>query len=140
MTIFHVREGPITAGDTRTALLTQGNQASPGVIKVPSWANEIKTIVTAVGDNTPTGADGGHNFLLTLSGDGMKDGEQTFPIGAAFTDFTTAGDTGLRSRCFTRHDMDLDVKPEGTIGIYAEATLGVLWGQPEVSVELQFFP
>ena len=138
MTTFIHREGPVAAGDTRTALVTQGAVAAPGDIRVPTWAKKIKTIVTAVGDNTPTAADGGHNFLITLSGDGMADGDQTMVVGGAYCDLSTAGDSGFGHMCFTRHDVDLNVKPGGIIGIYAEATLGVLWGQPEFGVELQF--
>ena len=132
------REGPVAAGDTRTALTTQGAVAAPGTILVPPWATKIKQLIVAVGDNTATAADGGHNFLVSLSGNGMKDGEQTVVVGGAFCDFTTAGDSGLRSHIHERLDVDMNVVPNGIVNIYAEATLGVLWGQPEFGVTLGF--
>jgi hypothetical protein len=139
-TSFVHREGPLTAGDTRTAISTQGAIAAPGIIKVPTWAHRIVTATVGIGDNTPTGADGGMNFLLTLSGDGMMEGDQTFVVGAAYSDFTTAGDSGHGGRITATHDLDIAVEPNGIVNIYGEGTLGVLWGQPEFACTLQFAP
>jgi hypothetical protein len=138
VTSFMHREGPVTAGDTRTALVTQGATAAPGVIKVPTWAKRIVTLTVAVGDNTPTAADGGHNYLVTLSGDGMIDGDQTMCVGSCSSDFTTAGDTGVGGRCFQTYNVDINVEANGIVNIYGEATLGVLFGQPEFGVTIQF--
>ncbi len=136
--IYVHREGPVTAGDTRTALTTQGQITAPGTILVPPGCTKITQIVSGVGDNTPTGADGGHNYFITLSGTGMAEGDQSILVGAAFSDFTTAGETGIRNRVFGLHEVDINVVPNAVISIYAEATLGVLWGQPEFGVTIGF--
>ena len=138
MSTFIHREGPIAAGDTRTAIVTQGATAAPGVIKVPPWAHKIVTVIVGVGDNTPAAADGGMNFLVTISGDGMVEGDQTFVVGACYADLTTAGDTGMGGRIYDSHDVDIDVEPNGTVNLYAEGTLGVLSGLPEFGITIQF--
>lgn len=137
-TTFVHREGPLAAGDTRTAIVTQGATAAPGVIKVPTWAHRIVTITTAVGDNTPAAADGGMNFLITLSGDGMMDGDQTMVVGAVQADLTTAGETGCAGQCYMTHDVDIAVEPNGIVNLYGEGTLGVLSGLPEFGITIQF--
>ena len=78
------------------------------------------------------------NFLVSLSGNGLKDGEQTLVVGAAYSTFTTAGDTGMGSRIHGRHDVDINVTPNGVINVYGEGTLGVLWGAPEFGVTIGF--
>lgn len=138
MSTFVHREGPLAAGDTRTALSTQGMTTAPGVIKVPPWAKKITTLIVGIGDGTPAAADGGMNFLVTLSGDGMRDGDQTMAVGASYCDFTTAGESGIGGRCFASHDVDIDVEANGVVNIYAEGTLGVLSGLPEFAVTIQF--
>ncbi len=138
MSTFIHREGPLAAGDTRTALVTQGATAAPGVIKVPPWAHKIVTVIAGVGDNTPAAADGGMNYIVTISGDGMLDGDQTILVGAMYADFTTAGETGIGGRCFASHDVDIGVEPNGVVNLYAEGTLGVLNGLPEFAVTIQF--
>ena len=134
---YVTREGPITAGDARTALTTQGSVTTPGTLTVPPGKTKIVQIITSVGDNTPTAADGAHCYFITLSGDGVAEGEQTLVIGAAYSDFTTAGESGFVSSPL-RQDVDIAVEPGGVINVYAEATLGTLWGVPEVSVTLGF--
>jgi len=136
-TLIH-REGPIAAGDTRTAITAQGATAAPGVIKVPPWAHKIVTVIASVGDNTSSGADGGMNYLITISGDGMVEGDQTMLVGASFCDFTTAGDSGFGGMIHESHDVDIDVEPNGIVNLYAEGTLGVLVGLPEFGITIQF--
>lgn len=136
--IYVHREGPIAAGDTRTALVTQGAIATPGTILVPSGCTKITQVIAAVGDNTPAATDGGMNYLVTLSGTGMTDGDQVLVVGASSADFTTAGDTGMRARIFDRHDVDINVVSNGVVNIYAEGTLGVIVGLPEFGVTLGF--
>lgn len=136
--IYVHREGPVTAGDTRVALATQGAVTAPGTIIVPPGCTKLTQIIAAVGDNTPTGADGGHNYFITLSGTGMAEGDQSIGVGASFSDFTTAGETGIAGRIFALHEVDINVIGGKTISIYAEATLGVLWGQPEFGITLGF--
>jgi len=118
--------------------VTQGVLTAPGTILVPPNCTKITQLIVAVGDGTPTGADGGHNFFVTLGGTGLADGDQVIPVGAACADFTTAGDTGLRGRIFDRHDVDINCVPNGIVNIYGEATLGVLWGAPEFGVTIGF--
>lgn len=135
---YITREGPITAGDTRTQLITQGAITSPGNIIVPPGKTKVKQIVVALGDNTPTGADGSHLFFVTLSGPGIEDGEQTLMVAGYYCDFTTAGDSGAPFPKAKRFDVDIDVVPGKQFGIFVEATLGALNGAPEASVTLGF--
>jgi hypothetical protein len=131
------REGPIAAGDTRTAIVTQGANTM-GTILVEPGESKITQIIAGVGDNTSTGVSGGQNFFVTLSGTGMRYGDQVIPIGAASAYLATAGDTGHGCRVFGLHNVDIDVVPGGSINIYVEATLGVLLGLPEFGVTLGF--
>lgn len=132
------REGPIAAGDTRTAITSQGAVTAPGTIIVPPWATKIKQLIVAVGDNTPAATDSGMNFLVSLSGNGLRDGEQTIVVGAAFADLTIAGDTGFGSKIHARHDVDINVVPNGIVNLYGEGTLGVITGVPEFGITIGF--
>jgi hypothetical protein len=136
---YITREGPIATLDTRTQLTTQGSNTSPGPVLVPAGKTKIKQIIYALGDNTPTGADMGNNFFLTLSGSGIKDGEQYIPLAGMYADFTTAGDTGSPFPRAHLLDVDIDVESMKPIGIFVEMTAGAaLAGAPEVSVTLGF--
>jgi len=136
---YITREGPIAAVDTRTQLTTQGSNAAPGPVMVPVGKTKIKQIIYALGDNTPTAADGGNNFFLTLSGTGLVDGEQFIPLAGYYADFSTAGDTGSNWPKLKRLDVDIDVSPLKQIGVFVEMTAGqAINGAPEVSVTLGF--
>ena len=136
---YITREGPIAAVDTRTQLTTQGSNTTPGTILVPAGKTKIKQILYALGDNTPTAADGGNLFFLTLSGSGLRDGEQFLPLAGYYCDFTTAGDSGAPFPRTNLIDVDIDVESMKPLGIFVEETAGAaINGAPEVSVTLGF--
>ncbi len=135
---YVTREGPITAGDTRTQLTSLGSNASPGTILVPAGKTKLKQVIYALGDNTPTAADGAHLFFITLGGGGVKDGDQTIMLAGYSCDFTTAGDSGAAFPRPNRMDVDIDVVALKPVSIFGEATLGTLNGVPEMSVTLGF--
>jgi hypothetical protein len=119
-------------------LTTQGSNTTPGAVVVPVGKSKLKQIIVAIGDNTPTGADKNANYLLRLTGSGLKESEHTFVVGGYNAVFTTAGDTGFGCLPAWVFNVDIDVIGNGTIGIYAQQALGVDVGIPEMGVALGF--
>ncbi len=132
------REGPLAAGDTWYSLATQGDNATPGAIIIGSGKSSIKQILFTMGDSAPTGALGDHGFVLKLTGDALVNGEQLINLGAITCWWVTAGPSGEPNNLF-KYDVDIPLKPTGgQVQLNVCATLGVLWGAPEVNVTLGY--
>lgn len=136
---YEFREGPLnTTGNIETALTTQGSNAAPGPIVVPMGKTKLKQLIVAIGDNTPTGADKNASYVLRMSGSGLVESEHTFVVGGYNCVFTTAGDSGFGAMEAKVFNVDIDVIPNGTIGLFAMQVLGVDVGIPEMGVALGF--
>jgi len=132
------REGPLAAGDTFYTLANQGDNATPGAVQIGSGNSHITQILCAFGDNTPTGALGDHGFILKLTGDALANGEQLINLGAVTCWWVTAGPSGEPTNLF-KYDVDIPLKAAGgQLQLNVCATLGVLWGQPEVNVTIGY--
>ena len=88
-----LREGPVVTADTRTAIITLGANASPGVMKTPSDKHRISYLLVAcaVGE-TPAGTTGGVLFIR-LAGGALPE-EYAIMVGGCAEQIATAGEAG----------------------------------------------
>lgn len=112
-------EGDITAVDTLTRLTTQGSVAAPSRLTPPD-ATVLKRVMYAIASDAA--ADGEVTYILRLSGDAIKGGEQTFVLGSeSFIDVATAGDGQAKSMVpMILDNLDLDITPNETLDISLE--------------------
>lgn len=137
--IYVTREGETNgAVDIEVGLTTAYSDTAPGPVIVPEGKTKLKQLIVAFGDLSPTAADKGAAYLLRLSGPGLVDNEQQFVVGAAFSVFTTAGDTGWGALNAKVFDVDIDVKAGATIAMYVMQSGGVDLGTPTTAITLGF--
>ena len=129
-------EGDITAVDTLTRLTTQGSVTAPSRLTPPD-AKMLKRVFFAVGSDAA--ADGEVTYLLRLSGDAIKGGEQTITLGAeSFIDVATSGDgQGTNLGVGILDNLDLEITPNETLDISLEMN-GVDVGTATAVVSAQF--
>lgn len=129
-------EGDITAVDTRTAILTQGSQATPSML-VPAGYTKIDKIVVAAASEGL--ADGGCTYFLRLGGNAVKGGEQLIPISASGRIAPQAGSDAAPQVCkpIILEDLGIEVSPSDTISVWAEMA-GTDTGTARVAVTLLF--
>jgi hypothetical protein len=137
--IYVTREGETNAAvDIEASLTTSFSDTAPGPVIVPMGKTKIKQLIVAMGNLAPLAVDGNANILLRLAGSGLKDGEQTFVIGAQVALFTTGGDTGFGALPAKVYDVDIDVLQNGSISEFVQQAGGVDAGSPTVCVTLGF--
>lgn len=132
MKLYRSREGSVSAVDTKTQLTTLGSETAPGPLLVPAGAKNLRAIITAVGSNLGTAADGTH--LIRLEGPGLPEGPETMAVGATGAQVATGGSYALNA---TRIEMNIPVTPSNEILIFGENT-GEDSGQSAVGVTLEF--
>lgn len=112
-------EGQITAVDTKTSLVTQGSVTTPSRLTPPD-ATKLQRIVAAIGADCA--ADGEVSYLLRLSGDAIRGGEQTIFIAAeSFIDVQSGADPAVGHMPPVILDMlDIDIAPNETLDIDIE--------------------
>lgn len=88
-----LREGPVTAADTRTAISTMGADTTPGLIKTPSDKTRIAYLIVAFGAETPTTTTQGGVSFVRLGGKAL-DEEYVFMIGGDVSQIATSGESG----------------------------------------------
>lgn len=112
-------EGDLTAVDTLTRLTAQGSVTQPSRLTPPD-ATLLKRIVYAIaGDNA---ADGEANFLLRISGDAVKGGEQTIVLGGgSFIDVQSGSDAGRQGMsAMILDNLDIEIVPNETLDLSLE--------------------
>ena len=129
-------EGEITAVDTLTRLTTQGSVTTPSRLTPPT-ATKIKRVVYSVAHDGQ--ADGEVNFLLRLSGDAIKGGEQTFILGAGSRIAVQSGSDAAPNVMppMVLDDLDIDITPNETLDVAVEMC-GVDVGTAGAVVSVQF--
>ncbi|MFQ5751668.1 MAG: hypothetical protein ACE5HI_06675 [bacterium] len=112
-------EGEITAVDTLTRFTTQGSVTTPSRLTPPD-ATLLKRVIYAVASDDA--ADGEVTFLLRLSGDAIKGGEQVIVLGSeSWIDVATGGDgTNLHMVPQILENLDLEITPNETLDISLE--------------------
>lgn len=112
-------EGDITAVDTLTRLTSQGSVTAPSRL-VPPDAAMLKRVICAVASDAA--ADGEVTYILRLSGDAIKGGEQSIIIGAeSFIDVQSGSDAAHASMApLILDNLDLEVTPNETLDISVE--------------------
>lgn len=129
-------EGDVTAVDTRTALLTQGSEATPSNL-VPAGYTKIDKIVVAGASEAL--ADGKQVFFIRIGGNAVKGGEQVIPVSAAGRIAVQSGSDSAPQVCYPRviDDLQIEVSPSDNISVWAEGA-GDDTGTARVAVTLVF--
>jgi len=115
---YRAVEGELGAVDTPTAITTFGAETAVGPIKVPDGARKISEIWAALGAHVDTAGDN-CAVMLRLTGKGMRDGDQDFPLFGAGGGVTNTGTAILPAQVYP---VDIDVKPNETINVELVAT------------------
>jgi len=92
---YRVREGPITANNSMTALTTLYGISTSASIQVPANSSAIVGIIVSVA--TDSASNGATTFGVQLSGDGLSQGQETLTVGAQGVDGTPALKFTLRA-------------------------------------------
>ena len=112
-------EGEVTGVDTLTRFTTQGSVTAPSRLTPPD-ATLLKRIIYSIGEDSA--ADGEATFVLRLSGDAIKGGEQTFVLGSAgFIDVQSGADAAHGAMVPMMLDnLDLEITGNETLDISVE--------------------
>ncbi len=112
-------EGEITAVDTLTRLTAQGSVTAPSRLTPPD-ATMLKRLVFALSHDGQ--ADGEVTFILRLSGDALKGGEQTLIIGAGSRIAVQTGSDAAPAVMapMVVDNLNLDINPNETLDISVE--------------------
>lgn len=86
-----LREGDITAVDTRTAFTTAGSETAPGPLLVPKGAKFITAVTVAYSANHAVAT--GATFITRLEGNGLVSGNESFASGASGVPVATGGNS-----------------------------------------------
>ena len=129
---YRVREGPITASDSFTALTTLYGQSTTGSIQVPSQASAIVGIIASVASDSAT--NGATTYSIQLSGDGLNNGQETMTIGSQGVDGTPASN-GMTNVPMT---LDVAIPCQGSNQVSIAVAMDVDVGSAQASVTLVF--
>jgi hypothetical protein len=129
---YRLREGDVTALDTKTQLTTAGSDTAPGPLMVPQGVTHI-TGVRISGIQNMAAATSFSGFVR-LEGPGLVDGPQTLAANAGGNSVATGGNGNNR---VTEYRLNLPVAPGNEIQIFAEMA-GTDIGAYGVVVGLEF--
>lgn len=127
-----LREGPITAVDTRTALATRGSDTAPGLLKTGTDDRMLSYIVASCGSETPTTTTQGGVQFVRLAGKALGE-EIAIMLGGSTSQIATAGESGGGGFVIAI-PMDLPLKTPGEyMEIYGEMA-GVEASDPNIAI------
>lgn len=86
---YRLREGTITALDTKTALTTAGSDTAPGPLMVPKGAKFITAILGAAVQNMAAAT--GYSAFCRVEGAGMQNGPESIALAAGGNAVATGG-------------------------------------------------
>lgn len=127
-----LREGDVTAVDTKTALTTAGSDTAPGPLLVPSQMKFITHVRVAAIHNMAAAT--GFSGFLRLEGPGMSSGPQTLSFLAGGCAVATGGNASLP---VVEIPVNFPVTEASEIQVYAEMA-GTDVGALGVAVGLEF--
>lgn len=129
---FRVREGDITAVDTKTQLTTVGSDTAPGPLQVPKDAKFITAIKVVCAENFAAATS--FSAFLRLEGAGMANGPEALPVMAGGVPVATGGNGTNRA---VRIPINFEVVEGNEIQIFGEMA-GTDVGGIGMAVELEF--
>lgn len=110
-----LREGDVTAVDTKTQLTTAGSDTAPGPLMVPAGMKFI-TAVTVTAIQNMAAATGFSGFIR-LEGPGIVDGTQTLAVVAGGVPVATGGNAVIEA---VRIPVNFAVNEASEVQIFAE--------------------
>lgn len=112
---YRLREGDVTALDTKTALTTSGSDTAPGPLQVPSGMKFITAVNVSAIQNMAAATS--YSAFLRLEGAGMQNGPETLTIGAGGNNVATGGNAVVE---VTRIPVNFPVVEANEIQVFAE--------------------
>lgn len=112
---FRVREGDVTALDTKTQLTTVGSDATPGPLMVPQNMKFITAVTIASIQNMAAAT--GFSSFIRLEGAGMQNGPESLVAGAGGNAVATGGNFVNKA---VKIPVNFPVVPGNEIQIFAE--------------------
>jgi hypothetical protein len=129
---YRLREGDVTAVDTKTALTTAGSDTAPGALFVPQGKKFITGIFVSAIQNMAAATS--YSGFIRLEGPGLVNGPESFAVVAGGNDVATGGN-------FVNEVLkvltNLEVTEANEIQIFAEMA-GTDIGTMSVQVGLEF--
>lgn len=129
---YRLREGDVTAVDTKTALSTAGSDTAPGPLQVPGGMKFITGINVSAIQNMAAATS--YSAFIRLEGPGMINGPETFAVGAGGNAVATGGNAVVE---ITHLTVNLPVSEANEIQVFAEMC-GTDIGTLSVQVGLEF--
>lgn len=127
-----LREGDVTAVDTKTALTTAGSDTAPGPLLVPASMKYITMVRVACIQNMAAATS--YSGFIRLEGPGMTSGPQTLAVMAGGNNVATGGNAAAE---VIEIPVCFPVSEASEIQVYAEMA-GTDVGALGVAVGLQF--
>lgn len=112
---FRLREGDVTALDTKTQLTTSGSDTAPGPLMVPQGVTHI-TGVRVAGIQNMAAATSFSGFVR-LEGPGLIDGPQTLAVNAGGNAVATGGNGNNR---VTEYRVNFPVSAGNEVQVFGE--------------------
>ena len=129
---YRLREGDVTALDTKTALSTAGSDTAPGALFVPQGKKFITGINLAAIQNMAAATS--WSGFIRLEGPGMQNGPETIAVGAGGNAVATGGNAVME---VTHIALNLPVIEANEVQVFAEMC-GTDIGTLSVVVGLEF--
>ena len=129
MASYRVREGPVTAADSFTALTSLYGQSTSSSVQVPAGNSAIVGLIVAVSHDSAT--NGAATFAVQLTGDAMTE-QQTMTVGSTGVDGTPASN-GMTNMPFS---LDVAIPVTGSNQVSIAAAMDTDVGTCAVAVTL----
>jgi len=129
---YRTREGEITASDTYTSLSGLYGKSTTASIQVP--ANVSRIVGAMVATATDSASNAAATFAVSLSGDGLSQGSETFAVCSAGVDGTPASNGATVSAI----QIPLDIPVIASNQISVEGVCNADTGSPTMAVTLVF--
>jgi len=112
---YRVREGDVTAVDTKTQLTTVGSDAAPGPLMVPQGMKYITAVTVACIQNMAAAT--GFSAFLRIEGPGLQNGPESLACGAGGNAVATGGNFVNKA---VKIPVNFPVVPGNEIQIFGE--------------------
>jgi len=112
---FRLREGDVTALDTKTQLTTAGSDTAPGPLMVPQEMKFITSITLGALQNMAAAT--GYSAFIRLEGSGLQNGPESFCAGAGGNAVATGGNGVVET---TKIKVNIPVIEASEIQIFGE--------------------
>ena len=129
---YRTREGEITAADTYTSLSGLYGKSTTASIQVP--ANTSRIVGAMVATATDSASNAAATFAVSLSGDGLSQGSETFAVCSAGVDGTPASNGVTVSAI----QIPLDIPVIASNQVSVEGVCNADTGSPTMAVTLVF--